>query len=373
MSGLPPARETERGSRALKMSEMATARTMVRTPDAERDAAVDPHVAAGGDVALGVVGDLVGAAVEGLHAAHEAQVDVVVDGRGAGEDRAGGDGHAGGQEETGDAGGQEDADAGGEDGDAEEDGAPGVQDRVEAGEDRAALGDALVVGGEDALPDVLADDEAGDVEEDPVQGAGEAVGAHVPVGRGDLVEQAGQAADAGAGEDEDRHEDEGDRVDDREGGAEDAGERSVVALDDLVDAEGAQAVELGGDEHAQGDEAHAERAADPDAGEAVAVALAGAANRDGAAGGEDGHAAEEHGEAEAASGDEVVLAVLGASHGPEADADHGGEVGHDDDVVEGVEAVHGGLLGRRAPGVPVRRCCWGADGAVAVGRGCVRG
>ena len=268
----------------------------------------------------------------------------------------------------------------------------GVQQAVEPGGRAGPAGDGVAAGSEDPLPDVLADDQAEEVDHEVGEdGAAADVVERERVGRqaglepgeaagldqhrwqqdeedadglDDELDEVGQrdrphaaqhrvGHDDGAAEDDGRHladveQDTEDRsVRDGRGHREHQGVRphddsrdqaragAVAQFEHLADGVDPQPVDLGGEAEAQQQDPAADGEDEPHAGDAVLVAEADAADGAGTAQHDGGHGAGVEQRSEPAAGDQEVRLGFGAGLGIEADADHGCDVESDHDEVHG--------------------------------------
>ncbi len=368
-------------------------------------------------VAVGVDGDV----VDRAGTARQERDDVVAGHRRARDERAGRRRHhrrdGGGEHETADADGQDlvgdlgvdvvlRLDAVAEDGvraHADDRAGRAVEDAVDTGHGAAETRYLRGARGEDALPDVLADEHAEHVDDEPRDDRLR-VGADLAAGDGEVV-VAQALADAGEAVGLDEHErqherEDADRLDDelhlvgqgdrphaaddgvhehdgaadgdadpavearqhvQDGGVragrgddeehrvehhDDAGRArgalaAVAQFQHVADGVDAQLRDGAGEQQRQQEHADADGDDEPHARQPHLVAEADPADRGGATEDDGRHRAGVEEGAEAAAGDEVVARVLGARAAPEPEAEHGDEVEDDDHEVE----VHEGLLG----------------------------
>ncbi len=265
-----------------------------------------------------------------------------------------------------------------------------VEHAVDAGGGAGDLGHGLAAGGEHPLPDVLADQDAEEVDQEVGDDGVPADGVEAEGGRRQLGHQGvpaagvvdrqrhqqehqadghdqelhdvgqGQrphAADGGVEHHDAAAEQDGDperqaeqdlhdgadgdgrggadhqRVGQHDQGAGLAGRRVVATLQDLGDGVDAQLQQRLGQEQVQRDDAEAQRAAQPEAGDAVDVAQAHRADGGGAAEDGGGHGAQVEAGAEVAAGHQVVVVGLGAAHAVPAQPHHARGVDQNDDQI----------------------------------------
>ena len=286
-----------------------------------------------------------------------------------------------------------------------------VEDAVDPGRRTAPARDLRRARGEDALPDVLADEQpervdhevgddalradAGDAEELVPRAFGDTgesarrrqgEGQHEGEDADGLDDELGHVRQGDGPHPADRRVDQDDRPADEDGQCavpteEDHEDRGVGARgrgaehegvgehDDARDARGAvpvaqgehlrdgvdlQPLDGGGEQQAEQQDAGPDGHHEPHAGDAVLVAEAHPAHRGGSAEDDGGHGARVEQGPEAPPRHEVVAGVAGARLAPPAEAQHGDEVGHHDGDIE---CLHGRVLRSVSLGCPRGNYC----------------